>query len=559
MTSVSRAACFLVALAALFPAADRPEPVAAIVFVERARGAGVNFVLQNQATENKYQVETMPGGLGVIDFDNDGFEDLYFVNGATMPELKKNGSSFWNRLYRNNGDGTFSDVTEKAGVAGEGYGMAVAVGDYDNDRRSDLFVAGVNRNILYRNHGDGTFTDVTKQAGVAGDQPVKRWSISAGWFDYNRDGYLDLLVVNYCQWDPNTEPYCGQRKPGYRTYCHPKHYQGLANTLYRNNGDGTFTDVSVESGIAQHIGKGMGVAFADYDDDGWVDAFVANDTVQNFLFRNQGNGRFAEVGLRAGVGLNENGLAVSSMGVDFRDINNDGRPDLFTTALSNETFPLFLNRGGGVFQDMTYPSRLGFLSLPSGGFGNGVFDLNNDGWKDIFTAGSHVMDNQELYSSRRSKQPNRVFANLGQGTFADAAAAAGPDTWKARFHRGAAFGDFNNDGRIDVAVSCLNEPAELLWNISPAAHHWIQIELEGRRSNRDGAGAKIRVVGDTGQVQYNHVTTSVGYACSSTRRVHFGLGTASRLKELEIRWPSGQIQRLSDARADRRLQVLEPD
>ena len=529
------------------------------VFVDVGAESGVDFVLENEATENKYQIETMVGGVGVIDYNNDGLEDLYFVNGAAIPELEKTRPEHWNRLYRNDGNFRFTDVTAKAGVAGAGYGMAVAAGDYDNDNFSDLFVAGVNRNILYRNNGDGSFTDVTARAGVAGDEPYKRWSISAGWFDYNNDGHLDLFVVNYCQWDPKTEPYCGLKKPGYRSYCHPKLYQGLPNQLYRNNGDGTFTDVSEASGIAAHIGKGMGVAFADYDGDGWMDVFVCNDTVRNFLFRNNGDGTFTELGLRAGVALNEDGVALSTMGVDFRDINNDGAPDVFVTALSNETFPLFKNLGNGSFQDVTYPSRLGFLSLPSGGFSTGVFDFNNDGWKDIFTAGSHVLDNEELYSSRRSRQPNRILVNLGGDKFADGADASGKDFWKPRFHRGCAFADFDNDGRVDVAVSAIKERAEILRNASDENQNWLQLRLEGTRSNRDAIGATIRLTSASGLTQFNHVTTSVGYASSSTRRVHFGLGKDTLVRRIEIRWPRGAMQTLENVPANQRLEVKEPD
>ncbi len=551
---------FPVVLLAVLILSGAPEKKAVPVTFEPASAAsGLGFVLRNDATPEKHQVETMPGGVGVIDFDNDGFDDVYFVNGATVPGLVKKDSTYWNRLYRNNGDGTFHDVTEKSGVAGEGYGMAVAAGDYDNDGFADLFVAGVNRNILYRNNGDGTFSDVTRKAGVTGDAPKKLWSISAGWFDYNNDGRLDLFVVNYCKWDPLTEPYCGLAKPGYRTYCHPKFYAGLPNTLYRNNGDGTFTDVSTESGIAAHIGKGMGVAFADYDDDGWMDVFVCNDTVRNFLFHNERNGKFTETGIPAGVALNEDGAPVSSMGADFRDIDNDGRPDVFVSALSNETFPLFLNQGRGIFRDATYPSRIGFLSLPSGGFSAGVFDLNNDGWKDIFVAGSHVMDNEELYSSRSSRQPNRVFVNLGGARFGEGREGSPAGVWKPRFHRGCGFADFDNDGRIEVAVSALNESAELLRNASGREQNWLQLLLRGIRSNRDAIGAKIRIVSESGVVQHNHVTRSVGYASSSTNRVHFGLGNDSVVTRIEIRWPSGKTQMLENVKARQLLRLTEPD
>jgi hypothetical protein len=546
------------ALAGLALAAAAAETFTPVVFVDMSGASGVDFVLENEATESKHQIETMVGGVGVIDYDNDGLEDLYFVNGASIPALEKTRPAHWNRLYRNLGGFRFADVTEKAGVAGAGYGMAVAVGDYDNDGFSDLFVAGVNRNILYHNNGDGTFTDVTAPAGVAGDKPHKRWSISAGWFDYDNDGDLDLFVVNYCKWDPKTEPYCGLRKPGYRSYCHPKHYEGWPNQLYRNNGDGTFTDVSEAAGIAAHVGKGMGVAFADYDGDGWMDVFVCNDTVRNFLFRNNGDGTFSEVGLRAGVALTEDGIAISTMGVDFRDINNDGWPDIFVTALSNETFPLFKNLGRGSFQEITYPSRLGFLTLPSGGFSTGVFDFNNDGFKDIFTAGSHVLDNQELYSSRKSRQPNRIFVNLDGEQFADGAAGSAPGLWRERFHRGCAFADFDNDGRIDVAVSAIKERAVLWRNASDPSQNWLQLELEGVRSNRDAMGAKVRLESTSGFVQYNHVTTSVGYASSSTRRVHFGLGRDTVVRRLEIRWPSGAVQMLENVAANQRLKLRQP-
>lgn len=347
-----------VAVLAVLLAASAPAPVP-IRFEDVSTRAGISFVLKNSATPEKHQVETMPAGVAVIDYDNDGREDLFFVNGGTMPGLEKTDSSFWNRLYRNNGDGTFADVTAKAGVAGAGYGMGVAVGDYDNDGWPDLFVAGVNRNILYHNNHDGTFTDVTREAGLLVSGPQKMWSISAGWFDYDNDGRLDLFVVNYCRWKPDSEPYCGSEKPGYRSYCHPKFYEGLPNSLYHNNGDGTFTDVSGSSGIAAHIGKGMAVVFADYDDDGWIDAFVTNDTEPNFLFRNLGNGKFSEVAAPAGVAFNNDGRALSSMGADFRDVDDDGRPDLVVTAVSNETFPFFRNAGRGMFVERHISKRAG--------------------------------------------------------------------------------------------------------------------------------------------------------------------------------------------------------
>jgi hypothetical protein len=429
--------------------------------------------------------------------------------------------------------------------------MGVATADYDNDGWTDLFVAGVNRNILYHNQHDGTFKELTKLDPVRAPKP---WSIAAGWFDFDNDGLLDLFVVNYCKWDPKNEPYCGDPRPGYRTYCHPRHYEGLPNQLYRNNGDGTFTDVSKQSGIADHIGKGMGIAFADYDDDGKTDVFVANDTVRNFLFHNEGEGRFTEVGLRAGIAFNADGRALSSMGVDFRDIDNDSKPDLLVSALTNETFPIYKNAGTGLFTDVTYPSRLGLLSLPFGGWGAGVYDLNNDGWKDIFVAASDVMDNAELFSSRRYRQANQIYVNRGDGSFSNVEHGGKP-----RAHRGAAFADFDHDGRVDIAVTSLGDNVELLRNSSEPKHHWLDVLLTGRKSNRDGIGAIIRLTTGSGLVQLNHVTTSVGYASSSSKIVHFGLGASAKTAAIEIRWPSGKRQKLDNIPADQLLKITEPE
>jgi hypothetical protein len=533
-----------------------PEP-AAIQFENIAARAGLNFVLRDPGTPQKRQIETMVGGVAVFDYNNDGRPDIYFVSGASQPGLEKSDPSYYNRLYRNNGDLTFTEVTAAAGVRGEGFATGVAAADYDNDGFSDLFIAGVNRNILYRNRGDGTFEDVTAKAGLAYDPSRRKpWSISAGWFDYDNDGNLDLFVVNYCAWSPEKEPPCTIGKA--RTYCHPKYYGGLANQLYRNQGGGRFVDVSAESGIGQHIGKGMAASFLDFNADGRLDIFVTNDTVPNFLFRNEGRGRFTEVGLQAGVAFNDDGRAVSSMGVDARDVDNDGHEDLFVTANNNETFPLFRNLGKGAFSDITYPSGIGHQSLPYTGWSNGVYDFDNDGFKDLFAACGSIDDNVEEFSHRKSRHRNFVLANLGGTRFTDAGARAGADFQTTGRHRGAAFGDFDGDGRVDAVVSRIGEPALLLHNIS-ARNHWIALRLRGRRSNRDGIGAMVRVAGASGREQWNRVTTAAGYASSSDRTVYFGMGPDRSAKTIEILWPSGVRQSLHDIPCDRLLEVEEPE
>lgn len=542
-TGVSAAAAILAAFAALqaaWQAPAAPEPFGELAGI-------VPFVLRNAATPEKHQIETMPGGIAVFDYDNDGLPDIYFLNGAPQPSLVKSGPEWWNRLYRNLGNWKFEDVTERAGLAGQGYAMGVAAGDYDNDGWTDLLVTSVGFSRLYRNRGDGTFEDVTEKAGI----PATHWPISAGWFDMDNDSDLDLFIVNYCVWDPKTEPFCGDKRAGYRTYCHPKYYEGLPNTLLRNNGDGTFTDISKSSGISQKIGKGMSVVFADYNNDGRMDVLVTNDTVPNFLFRNDGNGRFTEVGFTSGIAIADDGKILSTMGAEFRDIDNDGWPDIFVTALANETFPLFRNLGNGVFQDITYRSRIGAASLPHSGWSLGVADFNLDGWKDIFTANGDVQDNTELFSSRASKQQNQLFLNHGGKTFSSVLFGS-----RAQ-HRGVALGDFDADGLIDAAVSVLNEPAKLYRNRLGAGRRWLALRLRGARCNRDAIGARVRVTAG-GLTQYNHVSTSTGYQCSSEKTLRFGLGAAEKADEVEITWPTGKRQILSNLPAGRVIEVTEP-
>jgi enediyne biosynthesis protein E4 len=549
----------LLVTAALAVAAGTSPP-SQIRFEEIAAEAGLHFVTKNSATPNKNQIETMVGGVALLDYDGDGYLDAYLVNGASIPSLKKDSPSYWNRLFRNNGNGTFTDVTEKAGVQGAGYGMGIAVGDYDNDGHPDLFLANVTANQLFHNNGDGSFTDVTARSGVEGARldGQKMWSVSAGWFDYNNDGLLDLFVVNYCKWEVNKDPYC-TIGGGLRGYCHPSYYSPTHNTLYRNNGDGTFTDVSGETGLTSHMGKGMSVSFADYDGDGFLDAFVANDTTPNFLFHNLGGTKFEEVGEWSGVAYGSNGAALSGMGSDFRDVDNDGWPDIWHTAVEFETFPLYGNQGKGNFSDRTVASGLARITAQMSGWGNGIVDFDNDGWKDLLVVRSNVLDNiRRIVAERRYPEPNSVFRNLGNGQFADVSATAGSDLEKEAPHRGVAFGDLDNDGRVDLVASVLDGQAKLFRNISAGGNHWILLRLVGTKSNRMGIGAQVRLTTEDGRSQWNEVTTAVGYASSSDSRVHFGLGQAARIREIEIRWPSGIKQVVHDVAADQIMTIREP-
>ena len=482
--------------------------------------------LRNYETPEKHLIETMAGGVAAFDFDNDGRVDLFFTNGAPQPSLRKVIPRDCNTLYRNTGT-AFVEV--KSNLCGTGYDIGVAAADYDGDGRTDLFVAGVRSSMLYRNLGQGQFAP----------QPIKveGWAVGGGWFDFDRDGDLDLFVVRYVQWNPANEPFCGDRVEGYRTYCHPKFYTGLSNLLFRND-HGTFIDVSQASGIARHIGKGMAVAFGDADGDGWLDAFVTNDTMPNFLFRNRGDGTFEEAGERAGVALNDDGRALSSMGAEFRDLDNDGREDLFFTALVNETYPLYQNLGQLLFRDVTYQTKLGKATLTYSGWSCGAFDFDNDGRKDIFTANGDVQTNTERYRSHRSKQQNLLLLNRPGGFV--------PRTvGEPHLHRGAAFADFDNNGQIDIVVTQLNGPPVFHRNPVPNQNHWIAFDVQ--------PGTLVRI-GD----QVNRSTTAVGYASSSPASVHFGLGTQREVPEAIITFPNGSSKRLTNLKAGQKHVVAAP-
>jgi hypothetical protein len=529
-----------------------------IRFEDRQRSSGIGFVLDNGTTPDKPVIDAVLGGVALLDFDNDGLLDVFFANGARIPGLLKDDPRFWNRLYRNQGDGTFRDVSERAGVRGEGYSMGAAAADFDNDGGTDLYVTGVNRNVLYRNQRDGTFADVTERAGVSGTSAggKKLWSVGAAWLDYDRDGDLDLFVANYLDWSPENNRVCGAE--GKRLGCSPTYYKGLPNLLYRNEGGGRFANVSDATGIGAHVGKGMSVAVADADGDGLIDIFVSNDQLRNFLFRNVGGRTFVETGVEAGVAYTDDGVPVSGMGTDFRDVDEDGRPDVFLTALSGDRFPLYINTAEGFFVPATHRAGLGFATAMMSGWGTGGYDFDNDGHKDLFSANSHVSENIDSYGHHRYKQPNALFRGVGDGRFRDVTAETGAAMQRARAHRGCAFGDLDNDGRVDVVVSVIGEPAEILYNVTEGGGGWLGLQLEGTKSNRDGIGAAVKLTGESGRVQYNHATTAVGYASASDKRVHFGLGADRTAREIEIRWPSGSKQVLRDVTTGQILKVREP-
>jgi hypothetical protein len=510
---------------------------------------GVDFVLRNSPTPRKYLIETMPGGVALLDYNNDGLIDVFLVNGGQLreaagkaPSFNRHDPAYWNRLYRQNKDGSFTDVTEQAGLANAGdtnYGMGVAVGDYDNDGFSDIYVTNFGKNILYHNNGDGTFTDVTAKAGVA----AGGWSVSAGFFDYDNDGMLDLFVTRYLDWSVEKSMTCGAERP---TYCPPGDFAPIANILFRNRGDGTFEDVSVASHIAAKKGHGLGVAFADYDSDGYTDIFVANDAIEQFLFHNNGNGTFTECGFDSGAALSENGKALSGMGVVFQDYDNDGLPDLLITQLPHEPYVVFHNDGKGLFSAQELEAGFGVLSGSCSGWGVGLEDFDNDGWKDAFIVQGHVFDNVEFYdSSLRYREPPLLALNR-KGRFEKADAGSNVPV----AGRGAAFGDLNNDGWIDVIATSLGEAPQFYLNRSGDLH-WLTIMLRGKRSNRDGFGARVQVNGQT-----RFATAAGSYLSSNDKRLHFGLGSAETA-DIEIKWPSGILQALRSVKANQFITIEE--
>jgi hypothetical protein len=550
----------LTLLSAQEPPAKKAES-STIRFEEIAEKLNLHFQYQASATSQKYLPETMGSGIALFDYDNDGRLDIFVVNGAHIDDPMPKGAmpvkdspKYWNRLYHQRKDGTFEDVTEKAGLAGVGYGMGVAVGDFDNDGYDDLYVTAFGGNRLYHNNGDGTFTDVTDKAGVAGSG----WSTSAAFFDYDNDGKLDLVVARYMDWSFDKNIYCGEKREGYRQYCKPDLFNGASVTLYHNEGNGHFTDVTEKAGLGSTEGRGLGVAIADFDHDGYMDLFVANDSSRQSLYRNKGDGTFEDVSMQAGVSVDGDGKTYAGMGVDFSDYDNDGWPDLIITNLANQKYAVYQNLGDGTFDYSSYATGIGGMSLLHSGWGMRLADFDNDGRKDLLIGQAHVMDNIELnFPHLRYKESPLIARNTGK-EFEDVSASAG-EIFQHRFvARGMAVGDIDNDGRLDAVINSHDGGLYVLHNISKNSNHWLTLKLEGRSSNRDGIGAQVKLTTSSGKYQYVTVSTTGSYLSASDRRAHFGLGLDAVAKEIEIRWPSGVVQKLENIRGDQILAVTEP-
>jgi hypothetical protein len=523
-----------------------------ITFSDAAPRSAIRFRTDNNYTGRKYFPQPMTGGIAVLDYDRDGRMDLFFTNGAKFPELQKTGPNFYNRLLRGMPGGLFEDVTEKAGLAGAnlGFSLGTAAGDFDNDGWPDLFVANIGRNALYHNNGDGTFTDITEGSGLT-TKDADVVSIGAAWFDYDNDGLLDLVVSDYTHWTPAKDQVC--KLKGVEGYCSPRMYEGSIQRLYHNLGNGKFEDVSEKSGFSKHIGKGMGIGIADYNGDGLMDVFISNDTLRNLLFLNRGDGTFQEAALGWGAAYNDDGASVSGMGCDAKDFDNDGQTDIIYNDLMTQLFGLLHNVGGRRLEYASTPYGVAALSRNISGWSPGFIDYDNDGWKDLFSANGDID-----YTGTNSKQHDTMWRNIDGKRFEDVSAALGPDFLRLGYQRASAFVDLNGDGFLDIVVSSLNDRPRILMNSGGNGNHWLLVDLTGTKSNRDAIGAQFKLTLGSGRVLYNHVTTSVGFMSSSDKRAHFGLAGETVIKALDIRWPSGTAQHLTDVRADKILKVEEP-
>ena len=538
------------------PPPPGPQAPSPLTFANITAQSGVSFRDAASKTSQKYLLETMGGGVAIFDYDNDGRMDLFFTNGAAlkdpMPKEElpdKSQPKYWNRLYQQKSDGTFVDVTERAGLKGSGYSMGVAAADYDNDGHVDLFVSGYKADCLYRNNGDGTFSDVTSKL----PNISKGWSTSAGWFDYDRDGRLDLFIARYMEWDfENGSTFCGGPVAGLRAYCHPDNFKGAANVLLHQRADGSFEDVSKSSGIGDAVGKGLGVAFADFDNDGWTDVFVANDSVRQSLYRNKGDGKFEDIAVMSGAAYDEDGKTFAGMGVDCGDYDNDGYMDVFVTTLSNEKFALYRNNGDLSFTYATNTSAVGQITLLNSGWGTRMVDVDNDGLRDLFVAQSHVLDTIEKTTSYlKYRQSPLLMRNTGKG-FVNISATAGAAFSTGVAARGAAFGDLNNDGQIDAVIAVLDDGPVILRN-QGTMNHWLGITLSGH-----AIGARVTVTSVSGQKQIFDVTAAGSYLSSNDPRIVVGLGNSRGVRSIEVKWPSGKVQTIMNPAIDKYIRVEEP-
>lgn len=539
---------------ALAQASKEPAASPSITFRDVTQKAGLHFAHNNGAYGKKYLPETMGPGVAFIDYDNDGWQDIFLVNGTDWPGRPAKHST--PKLYHNNHDGTFSDVTRKAGLDVEIFGMGVAVGDYDNDGYDDLFVSTMGQSHLFHNNGNGTFTDVTQKAGLMGP---KEFSTSAAWVDYDKDGKLDLVVANYVQWTIEGDLYCtldGKSK----SYCTPESYKGTAVRLWHNRGDGTFEDVTKKAGLAEPTSKTLGIAVLDYDNDGWPDLLFSNDTQPNKLYRNNGNGTFTEKAVLAGVAFSEDGVARAGMGVDAADYDRSGAPGLLITNFSNQMISLYHNEGSGLFVDEAPRSAIGRTTLLTLGFGCFFFDYDLDGWPDIFIANGHIDgDIQRVQPNVKYAMPPHLFRNLGKGNFQEVTKTLGAAFDSPRVGRGAAYGDFNNDGRLDLLLSTNGGPAYLFAN-EPAGgallHRSLRVKLVGVKSNRDGIGTVVKVTSGS-ETQGEMMRSGSSYLSASELVLTFGLAMRDKAESVEIRWPSGLVDKLSNVEAGQTIMVTE--